>query len=285
MRENDRRYGSKMRAAPPLVVTDKAAHAAYREQLTTHLRWYYGDCLGLPAATVADAISARLSRSRGDSLATHLDRLVGLEGRQMLDVGSGWGELVLAALARGADACGVEPDPVEVSISELLLRSYGVSITTRQGVGESLAFPDAHFDLVTCQQVLEHVDDIERVVSEIVRVTRSKGYIFVSTPNYFFPYEGHYRIKWFPMTPKPIGKIVLKARRRNPDFLLNHVNYTNYLQLRRLWSKHDLTARNITDEMLRAGEHPGAIYSRKLVRLAALHLKLYPNISWLLRKP
>jgi 2-polyprenyl-3-methyl-5-hydroxy-6-metoxy-1,4-benzoquinol methylase len=267
-----------------LAVADAAAHAEYRERLSAHLRWFYGECLGLPKTTVDSAIASRLDRSRGEGLASVLDELVGLRGRRMLDVGSGWGELVVASYARGADVAGVEPDPAEVSISGLLLKSYGLPVTMRQGVGEELPFPDGHFDLVTCQQVLEHVTDVERVVSEIVRVTSPTGYIFISTPNYLFPYEGHYRMMWFPMTPKPIGKLILRAKGRNPDFLINHINYTNYFQLRRLWSRHDLIARNITDEKLRAGEHPGKVYSRRLVRIAALHLKLYPNISWLLRR-
>ncbi len=44
-----------------------------------------------------------------------------------------------------------------------------------------LPFPDAHFDLVVCAEVLEHLDNLHQVFGELVRVTRAK--LLVSLPN------------------------------------------------------------------------------------------------------
>jgi 2-polyprenyl-3-methyl-5-hydroxy-6-metoxy-1,4-benzoquinol methylase len=266
-------------------IVDAGSHELYEEMLSTHLSWYYGDCLGLSEEQVGPAIAKRLRRERGTELARFIDELVGLAGARLLDVGSGWGELALACTERGALTVGVEPDATEVRISELLFRSFGLAPTVSQGVGERLPHADETFDLVTCQQVLEHVDDVGQVVSELVRVTKPAGHIFVSTPNYLFPYEGHYRLKWFPFMPKQLGAWVLRRKGKDPTFLLQHVNYTNYIQLSALWRKHGLVARNLTEERLRTGSHPGEIYRRPVVRFVASKLRLYPNISWLLTKP
>lgn len=264
---------------------DHDLYRQYEIDLRAHLERFYGDTLGLDTLDVERAIEKRLSRVRGESLAALLDEIVGLADRRVLDVGSGWGELVLAALQRGADGVGIEPDREEVRISELLLASFGYPPRVTSGKGEALPWDDGSFDLVTCQQVLEHVENVEAVVRELVRVTRPGGKIFVSTPNYLFPYEGHYRMKWIPFTPKWLGSRILQLRGKDPTFLVEHVNYVTYRKLSSLWRRHRLGARNLTDELLRSGRHPAHIYERPLVRRAAMRFKLYPNVSWLLEKP
>ncbi len=42
--------------------------------------------------------------------------------------------------------------------------------------GEALNFPDEYFDLVTCINVLDHVEDAEKCLSEIFRVLKKGGY-------------------------------------------------------------------------------------------------------------
>jgi 2-polyprenyl-3-methyl-5-hydroxy-6-metoxy-1,4-benzoquinol methylase len=266
-------------------VVDHEAHRLYQLLLREHLAQYYGECLGLTEAQVSAAIEKRLRRERGTALAELLDDVVGLAGKRILDVGSGWGELLLACAMRGAEVRGIEPDASELRISEMLFRSYGLGRVASRGVGERIPYDDGSFDLVTCQQVLEHVDDVGQVVAELVRVTRPGGQMFVSTPNYLFPYEGHYRMKWIPLMPKRLGGWWLRMNGRDPAFLLEHVNYTNYFQLRRLWRKHRLVVRNLSAERVKGDVDPEGKYGRPTVRILARHFRLYPNISWLLTKP
>lgn len=266
-------------------VVDTAASAQWEERLHAHLARFYGEVLGLPEAGLEKAIADRTSLMRGRRAAKMLDAEIGLEGKRMLDVGSGWGELVVSCHELGADVTGIEPDPDEVDIARLLLRSYGLrDDVVVTGRGESLPWPDASFDVVCCQQVLEHVQDIDQVISELIRVLRPGGRLFVSVPNYLFPYEGHYRMKWVPLTPKPIGRLVLRAAGRDPDFLLNHVNYTTYPMMVRKWRRHGLHVRNVTLERARKGTHGQAVYSSALRRVI-IGLRLFPNVTWILTKP
>ncbi|MBC7902424.1 MAG: class I SAM-dependent methyltransferase, partial [Gemmatimonadaceae bacterium] len=63
-----------------------------------------------------------------------------------------------------------------------------------QADGENLPFKDKEFDYVICNQVLEHVEDPVKFLSEQFRVAK-KG--FIETPSllgeYLFPRESH---KW-----------------------------------------------------------------------------------------
>lgn len=49
-------------------------------------------------------------------------------------------------------------------------------IVTHQGKGEELTFPDGSFDLVVCNNVLDHVQDAGACLSEIRRVLKPGGY-------------------------------------------------------------------------------------------------------------
>ena len=63
------------------------------------------------------------------------------------------------------------------------------------GVGEGLPFPDACFDLVVMNQVVEHVADQSMVLREAARAVREGGVIYVACPNYLRFYEPHYKIR------------------------------------------------------------------------------------------
>lgn len=49
--------------------------------------------------------------------------------------------------------------------------------------GQALPFPDASFDLVTCNHVLEHVFKTEHLLREIRRVLQPAGLAVISVPN------------------------------------------------------------------------------------------------------
>ncbi|MCC6905493.1 MAG: class I SAM-dependent methyltransferase [Anaerolineae bacterium] len=59
---------------------------------------------------------------------------------------------------------------------------------------EALPYPDASFDLVISNEVIEHVQDDNAAVCEMVRVLAPGGRLLVFCPNRWYPVEqhGHY---------------------------------------------------------------------------------------------
>jgi ubiquinone/menaquinone biosynthesis C-methylase UbiE len=49
--------------------------------------------------------------------------------------------------------------------------------------GQTLPFPDRSFDFVSCNHVLEHIFDTEKLVSELQRVLKPQGLCVISVPN------------------------------------------------------------------------------------------------------
>jgi len=48
---------------------------------------------------------------------------------------------------------------------------------------EPLPYGDNAYDLVVCNQVLEHLKNYDKVIHDILRVTRTGGYIMIGIPN------------------------------------------------------------------------------------------------------
>lgn len=95
------------------------------------------------------------------------------EGQRVVDVGCGPGALT-EELARRAGASAVAAvDPSEPFVEECARRNPGVDV--RQGVAESLPFPDASFDAALAQLVLHFVSDPAAAAGEMRRVLRPGG--------------------------------------------------------------------------------------------------------------
>jgi SAM-dependent methyltransferase len=103
---------------------------------------------------------------------------------RVLDNGCGVG-MYLRRLAQVADrAYGLE---LEFERAREAARQAAVAC----GAGEALPFASGRFDLVLSHEVLEHVADDRRALSEIARVLRSGGRAIVFAPNRGYPFETH----------------------------------------------------------------------------------------------
>ncbi len=104
-------------------------------------------------------------------------------GKQALDVGCGGGLLAEEFAQLGYQVTGIDPSEPSVAAARAHAQQQGLAIEYRIGVGESLPFADASFDVVYCCDVLEHVADLERVILEIARVLKKDGIFFYDTIN------------------------------------------------------------------------------------------------------
>ncbi len=93
---------------------------------------------------------------------------------------------------------------------------------------DSQAFPvlDEYFDFVVSYQVLEHVQSIEHIFNECIRVLKSGGIMYHVCPNYHSFYEGHFKVIWLPFFNKVLGRLYLKLLGRyGPGYeVLNFIN-------------------------------------------------------------
>ena len=114
----------------------------------------------------------------------YIDRLAGLQGKRVLDIGCGGGLLTEGMAARGADVTGIDMGKAPLTVARLHQHESGLDINYRQATAEQLASEEpAGFDIVTCLEMLEHTPDPAAVIDACARLIRDDGYIFLSTIN------------------------------------------------------------------------------------------------------
>ena len=104
-------------------------------------------------------------------------------GLKVLDLGCGGGYMSEALARRGARVIGVDPSITSLEAAQKHAQSQGLDIVYREGIGENIPIDTHSVDRVICVDVLEHVQDMEKVLSEIQRVLCPHGIFFFGTIN------------------------------------------------------------------------------------------------------
>lgn len=109
-------------------------------------------------------------------------------GRVVVDVGGGSGHFTREFRERGAYAYLFEPD-----VRELGEKPPDGTVLAD---GYLLPLADGAADVTFSSNVLEHVADPQTFLSELARVTRPGGLIYVSFTNWLSPWGGHEWAPW-----------------------------------------------------------------------------------------
>ncbi|NLV59126.1 MAG: class I SAM-dependent methyltransferase [Clostridiales bacterium] len=161
---------------------------------------------------------------------------------RMLEVGSGYGLTLAYAIQQGYDVTGIEPDFKQgvnrYQVARRILKANDISEDRIiAAYGEQLPFSDNSFDRVFSVSVLEHVQDPEKVVCEIVRVLRPGGYAYINVPNYGSLYEGHYRMPWIPHMTKSLARRYVSLWGRCPDYI-DELHFITRSFVKKMMAKH-----------------------------------------------
>ena len=125
-----------------------------------------------PLKTLHDINPARLN---------FISQSTTIRGQHVLDVGCGGGILSEGMASLGAIVTGldVEKDAIECARTHALQRQYSIDYIC-QPIETYDAGP---YDIITCMEMLEHVQEPFVVISHCARLLKPGGFLFLSTIN------------------------------------------------------------------------------------------------------
>lgn len=132
-----------------------------------------------------------------NNLLEHLiryDFVTGNTGHVVLDIGCGSGHGSNRLASKFKKVHGVDISPEAIAYA----KKYWPEPNIEFSIGDSMdiPFPDSSFDVVVAFEVFEHLSDWRKFLSEIKRVLKPEGVVYVSTPN---------KTLYSPGTTKPIN--------------------------------------------------------------------------------
>jgi SAM-dependent methyltransferase len=141
------------------------------------------------------------------------------ENKRIISVGGGqWIEEVLLKQLKAAET--IRTDIVGDTNNGIL-----------EAAAEALPFPDEHFDVVICRELIEHVQDTDAVFVEMKRVLKRGGYLLITTPNaYTLAMDGTFHVRMYTPTTfinelVSYGFKVVKKRGNLPYILQGLMTY------------------------------------------------------------
>ena len=144
-----------------------------------------------------------------------IDRVAGLAGKRVLDVGCGGGILSEGMTGKGAKVTGIDLSDKALGVARLHLLESGCSVDYRKTSAEEPALEmPGQFDVVTCMEMLEHVPDPGSVVAACAQLVKPGGHVFFSTINrnpkaYLFAVIGaEYVLKMLPKGTHDYAKFI-----------------------------------------------------------------------------
>lgn len=207
-----------------------------------------------------------------------------LRGRRILDLGSGMGGTSVALALAGAFPLAYEYNRAYCEITQLRAARYNLNLPVINGAGEALPFADNSFDLVTCWDVLEHVQDPELLLAEISRVVRPGGRVLITAINRFAWRDPHYHMPLLNWLPRPLAEAVIEQRGRNKGGAftdrqkLSEMHYYTLPAFRRLAARYGFRLGEIGEDRVRHNQGSATGMkgrARNLLRRAGLALPAY----------
>jgi 2-polyprenyl-3-methyl-5-hydroxy-6-metoxy-1,4-benzoquinol methylase len=229
----------------------------------------YRDRLGDPEWKAR--VHRRLAMLEGDPNDLCFMRRIGLTEKpnRILSAGCGTGNFILSWLRYGTSdsvVYGIDLSDEVLAIARKKAASTGIGDRARlyQGNIERLPWEDGLFDVVHCQDVLEHVSNTEMAISELLRVTRPGCYVFIHVPDYRLCFEPHYRVRIRPSCKAQAMRVL-----RDLDRPLEYLEHLNFVDPSRI----EQMARRLSprSRIMRLGRRTGNPFLWMYHRLAGLN--------------
>jgi SAM-dependent methyltransferase len=145
-----------------------------------------------------------------------------LSRSRVLDIGTGSGQIA-HELSKKAKKV------ISVDLVDERKEKRGYEFLTVKD--EVLPFKDHSFDVVITNHVVEHTPKQKTHLSEIMRVLKPNGVIYLATPNKYWLTDPHYKLPFISWLPRSLSQKYLHATQKNQwdIYPLSHFGVKKYI--------------------------------------------------------
>jgi ubiquinone/menaquinone biosynthesis C-methylase UbiE len=167
-------------------------------------------------------------------------------GTDILEVGSGSGWFTILSRKHGFNTVGVEISWELVDFARKRAAKAGIDAPFHEAEAESLPLPDASFDVVYANSVMEHVKGWRESLREIHRVLRPGGLVFVGTTNRLYPISTEMDFPLYQWLPLNLQKRV-SIWKRGPEIMDNGFAWNHFTPMGLRRALHGIGFRVVQD--------------------------------------
>lgn len=158
MTKTPRRPSTRSGGGEPAVGRDHYSYTVYNDPKTA--RTFDDRRFGGPIGEVVAATQAKV-----------LTNFIGrIQGRRILDVGTGTGRAALLLARGGAEVTGLDASEQMLAVARRRAAEQSVNVRFLVGDAHTLEFKDRAFDVAVCLRVLMHTPQWRRCIAELCRV-------------------------------------------------------------------------------------------------------------------
>jgi len=154
-----------------------------------------------------------------------------LKNKKILEFGSGLGIGSMVLSLNGYDITSFEPGGIgfekNALLNQYLKKYFSLNFNS---LGNLADIRSDTYDFIFSNNVLEHIDDIEKTILHLDSSLKKNGIMCHNLPNYIVPYEPHFGILFFPIFPKKMSFLVSKEITKTG--LWRSINFINVFDIK-----------------------------------------------------
>lgn len=181
---------------------------------------------------------------------------------RVLDLGAGMGGFAVAMQRAGYRITAFDYNFAYCEIARTRARRYALNLPALVGAGEALPFTSKSFDIVTCWDVLEHVQEPKYLLRELARVLHDDGVAFMTVINRFALVDPHYHLRFVNYLPRTLGEKYIELRQRTKDSALrdkqtlSEMHYYTYNAFEKFAARFGFATHDLNYEKSRFKKYP-----------------------------
>ena len=182
-----------------------------------------------------------------------------LKQRRILDLGCGKGGFLVEAALNGAVASGLEKSRTYIDLALKKADENKCHITVKEGLAENIPYDENSFDFVNMSEVIEHVEDPQKVLQELRRILSVGGQAYLSAPNRFSLRDTHFHLYFVNWLPRIFSDFFIGVFGKHKDYRdasagrqrLKEMHYYTFGQINKILKSLDFIVLDMREEKIR----------------------------------